>query len=45
LSWWQIQSPGAFLATVTTRLAINELRSARARREKYVGEARGGSAR
>jgi RNA polymerase sigma-70 factor (ECF subfamily) len=34
----QIVSPHAFLATVTTRLAINELRSARARRESYVGE-------
>jgi RNA polymerase sigma-70 factor (TIGR02957 family) len=34
----QIASPGAFVATVTTRLAINELRSARARRERYVGE-------
>jgi RNA polymerase sigma-70 factor (TIGR02957 family) len=34
----QIASPRAFLATVTTRLAINELRSARARRERYVGE-------
>ena len=34
----QIASPRAFLATVTTRLAINELRSARARREEYVGE-------
>jgi len=34
----QIQSPRAFVATVTTRLAINELRSARARREEYVGE-------
>jgi RNA polymerase sigma-70 factor (ECF subfamily) len=34
----QIQSPQAFVATVTTRLAINELRSARARRERYVGE-------
>ena len=34
----QIQSPRAFVATVTTRLAINELRSARARRERYVGE-------
>jgi RNA polymerase sigma-70 factor (ECF subfamily) len=33
-----IQSPRAFLATVTTRLAINELKSARARREQYVGE-------
>jgi RNA polymerase sigma-70 factor (ECF subfamily) len=34
----QIVSPRAFIATVTTRLAINELRSARARREHYVGE-------
>jgi RNA polymerase sigma-70 factor (TIGR02957 family) len=34
----QIASPHAFVATVTTRLAINELRSARARRERYVGE-------
>jgi RNA polymerase sigma-70 factor (ECF subfamily) len=34
----QIASPRAFLTTVTTRLAINELRSARARRERYVGE-------
>jgi RNA polymerase sigma factor (sigma-70 family) len=34
----QIVSPRAFLATKTTRLAINELRSARARRECYVGE-------
>jgi RNA polymerase sigma-70 factor (TIGR02957 family) len=34
----QIRSPRAFVATVTTRLAINELRSARARREQYVGE-------
>jgi RNA polymerase sigma-70 factor (ECF subfamily) len=33
-----IASPRAFVATVTTRLAINELRSARARREQYVGE-------
>jgi RNA polymerase sigma-70 factor (TIGR02957 family) len=33
-----VASPRAFLATVTTRLAINELRSARARREEYVGE-------
>jgi RNA polymerase sigma factor (sigma-70 family) len=33
-----IASPHAFVATVTTRLAINELRSARARRERYVGE-------
>jgi RNA polymerase sigma-70 factor (TIGR02957 family) len=34
----EIASPRAFIATVTTRLAINELRSARARRESYVGE-------
>ena len=34
----RIASPRAFVATVTTRLAINELRSARARRERYVGE-------
>jgi RNA polymerase sigma-70 factor (ECF subfamily) len=34
----QLVSPRAFVATVTTRLAINELRSARARRERYVGE-------
>ncbi len=34
----KIASPRAFVATVTTRLAINELRSARARRERYVGE-------
>jgi RNA polymerase sigma-70 factor (TIGR02957 family) len=34
----QIASPSAFVTTVTTRLAINELRSARARREQYAGE-------
>ena len=34
----QIASPRGFAATVTTRLAINQLRSARARREHYVGE-------
>ena len=34
----QIASPRAFVITVTTRLAINELRSARARRERYVGD-------
>jgi RNA polymerase sigma-70 factor (ECF subfamily) len=34
----QLVSPRAFIATVTTRLAINELRSARARRERYVGD-------
>jgi RNA polymerase sigma-70 factor (TIGR02957 family) len=34
----EISSPAAYLATVVTRLAIDELRSARARRESYVGE-------
>ena len=34
----QIESPRAFVTTVASRLAINELRSARARRERYVGE-------
>ena len=34
----RIASPRAFVATVATRLAINELRSARVRREQYVGE-------
>src|SRR5947209_18127343 len=33
-----IESPRAYLATVTTRLAIDELRSARARRETYLGQ-------
>src|SRR6266540_58282 len=32
-----IDSPRALLSTVTTRLAINQVRSARARRETYVG--------
>jgi DNA-directed RNA polymerase specialized sigma24 family protein len=34
----RIASPRAFAATVTTRLANNELRSPRARRGHYVGE-------
>jgi RNA polymerase sigma-70 factor (TIGR02957 family) len=34
----RIASPRAFVSTVTTRLAINELRSARVRRERYVGD-------
>jgi len=34
----RIESPEAYLVTVVTRLAIDELRSARARRETYVGE-------
>ncbi|MEU9245201.1 RNA polymerase sigma-70 factor [Streptomyces sp. NPDC048385] len=32
-----VQEPAAFLATVTVRLAINFTRSARVRRESYVG--------
>jgi RNA polymerase sigma-70 factor (ECF subfamily) len=34
----KISSPRAYVATVATRLAIDELRSARTRRERYVGE-------
>jgi RNA polymerase sigma-70 factor (ECF subfamily) len=34
----EIDSPRAFLSAVVTRLSIDELRSARARREVYVGE-------
>jgi RNA polymerase sigma-70 factor (TIGR02957 family) len=34
----RIESPRAYAATVATRLAIDVLRSARARRETYVGE-------
>jgi RNA polymerase sigma-70 factor (ECF subfamily) len=34
----RIESPRAYLATVVTRLAIDQLRSARVRREAYVGE-------
>ena len=34
----RIQSPGAYVSTITTRLAIDGLRSARARRERYTGE-------
>src|SRR6266511_3522309 len=32
------ESPKAYLATITTRLAIDQLRSARVRREAYPGE-------
>jgi RNA polymerase sigma-70 factor (TIGR02957 family) len=34
----EIESPQAYLATVVTRIAIDQLRSARMRRETYVGE-------
>jgi len=42
LRWQQadaeaVRNPEAFLVTVTTRLALDRLRSARARREVYVG--------
>ncbi|HEV3407885.1 MAG TPA: RNA polymerase sigma-70 factor [Gaiellaceae bacterium] len=33
----EIQAPKSYLATVVTRLSIDRLRSARARREQYVG--------
>ncbi|WP_344356128.1 RNA polymerase sigma-70 factor [Brachybacterium phenoliresistens] len=33
----QVQDPPAFLATITTRLAITQLQSARVRRETYIG--------
>jgi RNA polymerase sigma-70 factor (ECF subfamily) len=33
----EVQSPKAYLAAVTTRLAIDQLRAARTRRESYVG--------
>ena len=34
----EIRSPRAYAATVTTRLAIDQLRAARRRREQYVGD-------
>src|SRR5580658_6223457 len=34
----EIRSPRAFLVTIITRLCINQLQSARVRREEYVGE-------
>ena len=33
----EVESPKAYLSAVTTRLAIDHLRSARVRREEYVG--------
>ncbi len=33
-----VDDPRAYLVTVTSRLAIDRLRSARARRESYVGD-------
>jgi RNA polymerase sigma-70 factor (TIGR02957 family) len=33
-----ITSPRAYIATLVTRLAIDQLRSARVRRERYIGE-------
>jgi RNA polymerase sigma-70 factor, ECF subfamily len=34
----EIESPKAYVSAVVTRLAIDELRSARVRRERYVGQ-------
>ena len=34
----RIESPRAYVSTVVTRLCIDQLRSARVRRESYVGE-------
>jgi RNA polymerase sigma-70 factor (ECF subfamily) len=34
----EIESPKTYLAAITTRLAIDHLRSARVRRESYIGE-------
>jgi RNA polymerase sigma-70 factor (TIGR02957 family) len=34
----EVESPRAYVATIATRLSIDQLRSARARRESYVGE-------
>jgi len=33
----EVRAPRAYLATIVTRLSINRLRSARSRREEYVG--------
>jgi RNA polymerase sigma-70 factor, ECF subfamily len=33
----EVEAPKAYLSTVTTRLAVTHLRSARVRRERYVG--------
>src|SRR5881392_268729 len=33
-----VEAPKAYAATVTTRIAIDTLRSARVRRERYVGQ-------
>ncbi len=33
----EVRSPKAYLSSVVTRLCIDQLRSARAQREKYVG--------
>ena len=40
----EVDSPKAYLSTVTTRLAIDHLRSARVRREQYVGDLAAGAA-
>jgi len=37
-TWEQVQSPKAYLSAIVTRLAIDQLRSAKVKREVYVGE-------
>lgn len=37
-AWQTIESPVAYVTTLATRLAIDHLRSARVRREQYVGD-------
>ena len=41
----EVRSPSAYLSKVVTRLCIDRLRSARVRREQYVGDARRANAR
>ncbi|GAB2974702.1 hypothetical protein GCM10027212_12100 [Actinotalea caeni] len=36
--WAAVDSPAAWLTTVASRLCLDQLRSARVRRERYVGE-------
>src|SRR6266496_3559537 len=41
----RIESPRAYLSTVVSRLSLDQLRSARARRESYMGRVAAGAAR
>lgn len=38
VDWVQVREPGAFLARTVTRLCLDGMKSARARRETYVGD-------